>query len=457
MTAAQFIHRRVLLPAFESGLKRRKVMRYWNQLERSQWLGRAALEEQQFRALQRLVAHAHETCPYYARAWARLGLHPGRLSAPDEFALWPIIDRSTIREHRMDMRSTRVEGPLISKATGGSSGVPLQFDLDQGSNDRRTAAWHRGYAWAGAPPGTRQLHLWGVPLGERPLRAQAKDALYHALYRRQFISCFEMGEGFAARFAAAVDRNRPQAIVAYANPLYETARQLERAGLSPSFRPGAIVVGAEKLHAFQRTVIERVFRAPVFETYGSREFMLIGAECEHHEGLHLTAEHLLVEVLDDDGRPTPPGSEGNVVITDLYNFGMPFVRYANGDRAIAGFGSCACGRGLPLLKEIVGRRLDMLLATGGRLIPGEFFPHLVKDFPAVQRFQITQAEAGRIRFALAAPRMADPDRTRLEAMVRDALGPGVRVDFESVADIPLSPAGKLQVVLNTIPDIGRAA
>jgi phenylacetate-CoA ligase len=284
-----------------------------------------------------------------------------------------------------------------------------------------------------------------------PFHARLKESLYRGLYRRRIMSCFEMGNGFAERFAAALDRDRPDAVVAYVNPLYEVARRLEESGIVPAFRPGSIVVGAEKLHAFQRERIERIFRVPVFETYGSREFMLIGAECERHAGLHLTAEHLVVEILDDSGLPTPDGVEGNVVITDLYNYGMPFVRYANGDRAIAGFGACPCGRGLPVLRQVVGRRLDTIVATDGRLIPGEFFPHMVKDFPGVRRFQVTQEEPARVRFALATRDMAEPDRARLEALVRGALGPGVCVDFEEVSDVPLTPSGKLQVVINRIP------
>src|SRR5207247_2590258 len=99
---------------------------------------------------------------------------------------------------------------------------------------------------------------------------------------------------------------RPDAIVAYTNPLYSLARALDEKGVKP-YSPKSIVVGAEKLHNFQRVLIERIFQTPVFETYGSREFMLIGAECDHHAGLHLTMEHLLVEVVDDDGHPTPDG------------------------------------------------------------------------------------------------------------------------------------------------------
>src|SRR5207253_162083 len=153
-------------------------------------------------------------------------------------------------------------------------------------------------------------------------------------------------------FLERLNRYRPDVIVAYTNPLYVFAQSLEERRLAP-FSPKAIIVGAEKLFPFQRALIEKVFAAPVFETYGSREFMLIGGECDRHEGLHLTAETLLVEVLDDDARPTPEGEEGNVVITDLSNYGMPFVRYVNGDRAVAGWGTCSCGRGLPLMRKVV--------------------------------------------------------------------------------------------------------
>ncbi len=131
---------------------------------------------------------------------------------------------------------------------------------------------------------------------------------------------------------------RPQTMIAYTNPIYEFARFIEAEGLPvPSLH--SIVVGAEKLHAFQRQKIEEVFGVRVFETYGSREFMLIGAECEEHAGLHLSMDNLLVEVVDDEGSPTPTGEIGNVVVTDLFNYAMPFIRYVTGDLATRDGGS----------------------------------------------------------------------------------------------------------------------
>jgi phenylacetate-CoA ligase len=456
-----FVHRHLLLPAFETGLKRRKTLRYWRELERTQWLGARELAERQLMGLRGLLSHAFANCPYYRSDWSRRGLDPARVRSLEDFAAWPVIDRETIRAHRFEMRARGAGLGLISKSTGGSSGVPLQFDLDLGSNDRRMAAWHRGYGWAGAGPGTRQLYLWGVRLAAQRRLARCKDRMYDWLYRKRVFSSFDMTREREDAFVRELNESRPDAIVAYTNPLYEMARSLVARGVRV-YSPQSIVVGAEKLHGFQREMIERAFGAPVFETYGSREFMLIGAECERHAGLHLTQENLRVEVLDDDGRPTAAGAEGNVVITDLYNYGMPFVRYANGDRAIAGGAAderCACGRGLAMLRQVTGRRLDVLRTPDGRRIAGEFFPHLLKDFAAVARYQVVQERIDRVelRVVYGGAPMAPAERRHLEGQVRAALGPAVRFEVIEVAEIPLTAAGKLRVVVSHLPADGAAA
>jgi len=433
---------------FESGIKRRKTFRYWRELERSQWFPREELEAMQFGALRRLVAHAFEHCPYYREQWRNAGLEPRTLANLGEFSRWPLIDQNTVRAHRREMRAQVAGMRLLSKATGGSTGIPLEFDLDHDSNDRRVAASFRGYNWASAGPGTKQLYVWGGPVGELPGWKRLKNAWYDRLYRRRVINCFHFGAERASEFLARLAEYRPDAIVAYTNPLYEFARSLDDTNLVP-FSPRSIVVGAEKLHDFQRERIEKVFRAPVFETYGSREFMLIGAECDRHSGLHLSMEHLLVEVVDDNGQPAQAGAEGNVVITDLFNYGMPFVRYMNGDRAIAGLDRCGCGRGLPVLRKVVGRQLDMLSTGDGRVVPGEFFPHLLKEFSAVRRFQVVQTSADDIRLRLVVShKWSDADQSRLTREIQSVVGPLCRFAIDIVDDIPLTGAGKHRVVVN---------
>ena len=445
-----FLYRNVLLPGYETGLKRRNTFRYLRELRHSQWLDRASLDQFQFAALQRLIAHTEAHCPFYRQVWAEHGLAANRLRAPEDFHAWPLTTRETIRAHRLEMRAQVPGMRLITKATGGSGGVPLQFDLNLDSHDRRNASSYRGYEWAGAGPGTKQFYLWGVPLGVQSRWKRYKDRLYNWLNRRYVLNSFDFREDRVPEFSRLLSRYRPDAIVAYTNPLYHFARALEERKLTPH-SPKGIVVGAEKLHAFQREVIERVFQAPVFETYGAREFMLIGAECERHCGLHLSQEFLLVEILDDAGRPTPAGQEGNVVVTDLYNYGMPMIRYVIGDRAVAGWETCSCGRGLPLLKRVVGRQLDLIRTPDGRVVSGEFFPHLVKDFPAIERFQVVQERPDSVRMqVILRPSWSEADRERLDREVRKVLGPGTEFNLIPVTDIPLTAAGKHRVVISHV-------
>jgi phenylacetate-CoA ligase len=444
----KFVHRHVLIPAFETGVKRRKTFAYWRELERTQWLSRAELEQIQFESLRRLLRHAFEHCPYYRGAWRMLGLNPENLNEPAGFSHWPVITRRTVRENSAALRAEVPGLRLIAKSTGGSSGEPLQFDIDSGSFDRRSAAWHRGYSWAGAGPGTKQFYLWGVDLRHRPNWRRRKENLHNRLYRKRVWNSFDLSEQRVPELLDDLNRYRPEVIVAYTKPIYELARHIDEQGLRP-FQPKSIVVGAEKLHDFERELVERIFGAPVFETYGSREFMLIGAECDRHNGMHLNMEHLFVEILDACGQPTPPGDEGELVVTDLYNYGMPFVRYATGDRAVAGLDQCSCGRGLPLLKKIAGRQLDMLRTPDGRLIPGEFFPHLVKDFRAIRRFQVVQERPDLVLLCLATDANWNTETSRhLESLVRQTLGPLVRFEVQLVNDIALTAIGKQRVVIN---------
>lgn len=450
MDLTQAIFRYALLPAHERVLKRRRTFQILRGLEKSQWLSPEVLAQQQLDALRNLVAHADANCPYYHRVWRDHGLAPRGLHDHADFHRWPTIDRQAISDNRLEMRSRLHRDRLIHSSTGGSTGTPLRFDYDLSSYEFRNAAWHRGYGWAGAGPGTRQFYLWGVAAEPTSFWRRRKEDLYNRLYRRRIFNSFDLSDESLPEVARQLQRTRPQAIVAYTGPLFMVAREFSRRGIQP-YSPSAIVVGAEKLHDFQRTVIEHVFQAPVFETYGTREFMLIGAECDRHDGLHQSMEHLLIEVLNDDGTPTRDGDEGNIVVTDLYNYGMPFIRYVTGDRAIAGWKICSCGRGLPMIAKITGRRLDMLRMKNGRTIPGEFFPHLVKDFAGIKEFQVLQHARDRIELrAVLSPAWQRSDEAELITQVASVVGEDTRFVFSPTDAIRLTQSGKRRVVVNLV-------
>src|SRR5262249_36059664 len=136
------------------------------------------------------------------------------------------------------------------------------------------------------------------------------------------------------------------------------------------FRPRGILAAAMVLHDWERRTIEAVFDCPVTNRYGCEEVSLIACECERHDGLHINADGVYVEVLRHDGTPAAPGEAGAVVVTALANRAMPILRYQVGDMAVASDRCCPCGRGLPLLECIEGRVADYVVTPSGQLISG---------------------------------------------------------------------------------------
>lgn len=442
------LYRHVLMPLYEGGIRRRRTLRYWADAQSSQWWAREKLEAKQLESLKRLLRHAYDTCPFYSEQWRANDLNPETISSLEDFTRWPLVSREEVRAQRASIGSSAPE-ESIEKSTGGSTGEQVTFDVSRDSLERRTAMTYRGYGFAGGAPGSRQLHIWVHPLDRLSRRHRWKRTAHIRIQNQLFMDCLTFSPDRMREHFRVMNRYRPEVIVAYTNPIYEFARYLDEHKLKP-FSPRSIIVGAEKLHDFQREMIETVFGAPVFETYGSREFMLIGAECEHHGGLHLSMENLLVEVVNDDGRPTPPGEEGNVVVTDLYNYAMPFVRYMIGDRAIAGWEMCPCRRGLPLLKKVVGRRLDTLRTPDGRILSGELFPVLINNFPSVRRFQVVQTTVERIEVRLVLDgAFGDTEQAILLADIHERVGMEVEVDLKVVDEIPLTSAGKRRVVVRS--------
>jgi phenylacetate-CoA ligase len=242
-----------------------------------------------------------------------------------------------------------------------------------------------------------------------------------------------------------INRYRPEVIVAYVAPLYELAQFIKDKSL-PRRSPETIVTGAELLHPHQRTLIEEDFGCPVHSTYGCREFMLIAAECSKRGGMHINTDHLVVEVLDDRG---VPASSGEVVITDLHNYAMPFIRYINGDLATLSAEHCPCGRGLPLMQSVDGRKLDTIRTRAGHAVPGAFFPHMFKEVPTVARFQVVQNSLEDLDIVIVKlPEFNDADLTFIQREVTKILGEEIHIKYRFVDDIPLPRSGKQRVTVS---------
>jgi len=442
--------RKLLFPAYEGGLRRRRTLAYLDDYDRDQWLAPEQIRTLQWVRLKRLLDHCYREVPYYRRRWQELGIVPEDIRSLDDYSRLPVLTKADIREHFDELKAVSWRDGLLYKATGGSTGEPLRFGYTRESNDRRVAVMWRGYAWAGARMGRRTLYLWGGAVGDPTRAHKLKDRLYNAAFARRVLNSFHMTEANLGEYADAFDRYRPEVVVAYVGPLLRLAQWLLAQGRQP-WRPRAIVCGAEALHAFQRASIEQAFGCPVYNTYGCREFMLVAAECEHRQGLHVNADHLVVELQGASSRAGVVSGSGEVIVTDLFNYGMPFVRYLNGDLAHATDAPCSCGRGLPLLARVDGRKLDVIRTPAGHVLPGEFFPHMLKDVPGVARFQLVQRQLDRLDLTIVRGNgFDDASLAYIRREVGKVLGDSVRLVCHFTDDIPLTRSGKLRVTVSEL-------
>jgi phenylacetate-CoA ligase len=179
--------------------------------------------------------------------------------------------------------------------------------------------------------------------------------------------------------------------------------------------------------------------------------MIIGAECPEHSGLHVAADNLYVEFARD-GIPCEPDESGEVLLTDLHNYGMPLIRYRVGDVGSWNGNACRCGRGLPLMNALEGRTLDFIRTPSGRLVSGAFFPHFLKDFPTVRAFQVLQErrEAVTVRMTLEGGLSAD-DESLVKGTIARTIGSDVAIEWQLGPDVVIERTRKFRPVISTVP------
>lgn len=441
--------RRVLFPAWETRIRKRSTCRILHEIEQAQWRSLDEIRAAQLTDLRALLEHAARHVPYYREQFAKLGFSPGDLGDLDALRSLPILTRKDAQDSFESRKSTAPPLPTLYKQSSGTSGRPLALMYDLGSECWRQATKIRGWGWAGYEIGRPIVILWGV---HRPGKRsqEAKIKVDRALRRETYIDVTTRTPARMNQWVETLRRVKPHALTGYASAIVDLAKHVNAHGLR-AWKDIPIISGAERLSASDRDELVRAFGSCVFDTYGSREMMLMAAECEAHQGLHVSAENMIIEILVDDGgkkRPAKPGEVGEVVVTDLHNLGQPFVRYANGDLAVwCAEETCRCGRALPRLSSIEGRVVETMRNGRGGFVGGiTVSVAFVPAAHAVRQFQAVQAPDDSITVRIVRGKGYDDTvEAGLRTRLSDSLFAPLR--FEYVDDIPLTAAGKRRMVV----------
>jgi phenylacetate-CoA ligase len=417
------------------------------QLSRSQWWSQEEMRDHQFRRLRALLAHADATVPFYRQRFRETGVDPATIS-PDNWGNLPLLTRSDLQEH--DLFSSRLppgHGRTYPAQTSGSTGQPVKIigtDLTRffwRALTIRDNLWHNRDLTARmaaikynpqleVPPGGITGRNWGGLSQGQSLLHSVRTPIAGQL--------------------AWLARHNPDYLLTYPSNLTALLEASRESGIFLG-RLREVRTISETLSPELRALCQETWGVKITDTYSSQEVGYIALQCPAHGHYHNQSESVLVEVLDDRGAPCHTGEIGRVVLTALYNYATPLIRYEIRDYAEVGPATCPCGRGLPLLKRVVGRQRNMLvLPSGEKCWPITGFPRY-REVAPIRQFQFIQHSLEEVEMKLVCDRpLTDSDRARLTGIIQAGLGHPFAIRFTPMALIPQEPNGKFEEFISLV-------
>ena len=449
--------RHVMAPAMDV-IRGTHTMRCLRELEESQWWPLDRIEELQRARLQKLISYSYERVPYYRRAMDEAGVVPADVKSASELSLLPVLTRNLVRAHSDELLAEGFSRKKLRRCTtGGSTGTPLVFysTVDDQTN--------HGFA-----RGMRALEQAGIHIGDRRMviriRRQSLAPRHRPLHhisrlveRVHELDSRDITTKSLPDIVAFLSRPDVSCLGGYPSAVSFIASWIAETG-APAPVLDTIITGGEQLFEHQRQRIRDVFKLEPFSKYACNEAFDIAMECEAHTGLHVAAEDIVVEVVDDSGQPVPAGTEGQILITNLHNYGMPLIRYALGDSGSFVEGDCPCSRQHPRLAHVLGRRFDIVYTPSGRRITGSNLGTARLANLPVRQFQFVQEDLD-LMVVHVVPHSGTSTsemvsmKSRIPPMFQDVLGEDVRVEVQFEDHIETTSGGKhLLVVSKVDPD-----
>lgn len=373
---------------FEFKIKYLKPILYRTYLENERAQNSRELEQLNLNKRRKLVQHAIKHTSFYKTKYSSLGLNLLNNITETNFALLPTVNRWDIANNFSEFIADNVSKINYSKVTtSGSSGAPISVLHDK-RYPLAPIQW-RVLKWWGINHYEHQAYIYRFP---RTLSQKISDNMLWWPTKRLFLAESEMNAHKVNKFVKSFNRLKPTLIQGYVDVVYEFALFLRDNGLQ-IHPPKVVWVTSAPLTTQQRHTMQEVFKAPVYDQYGSSEVMWISSECTEQNGLHVMTDVRHIEIVDDNNVPLPKNTWGKILITDLHNYAFPLIRYEIGDYGRLLDRKCACGSSLPLMDSVRGRQTDMIKTPSGYEVYGDYLNTIFDEFPdTIRDFQILQAK-----------------------------------------------------------------
>jgi phenylacetate-CoA ligase len=416
---------------------------YWN---------RNKLGEYQNKKLREIVKYAYENSSFYHRKFGQLGIRPEAVRTIEDLNKLPIIRKDELIKNLDEVVSSRFDiADLKVQRTSGSTGRPLYVYITEAENEFRKAKHLRANITCGQNP----LDKWVTITSPLHFAETTRLQRLIGFFAVTPISVFDD----VTTQISKIETLKPDVLDGYSNSLLLLAKELKKRG-SNIIRPKFLVSGAELMDSSSRRFVEDFFGVPFYDQYACVEFERMAWQCPEKNGYHIDADSIIMQFVDENGQEVALGEEGEIVCTSLFNYAMPFIRYAVGDIGVPSVETeCPCGRTFPLMKVLEGRKDSLLILPKGRaLAPFAFIAAMMmfKFYSSIDLFRVVQRRKDLLVFKL---KMKDSAvdwgvvEKELLAHFRRVLDIQVgEVTFyvEFVDDIPLDKSGKFEIVVSEV-------
>lgn len=425
-------------------------LQHLRQLEGSKSRTLPQVEADQWQRFKRLLAHAYDNTNFYRQHFDAAQIRPDDIKKFTDLLRLPLLTKDNIRANKDAMIARNIpQQKLVAKKTSGSTGVSVELFVDEDSAQWKRAVTISYDRWAGWDIGERIGAIWGNPQHNITWRTRLRNAL---LERYTYLDTLKMNEEAMLAFYRELQDKTPAILFGHAHSLFLFARFLEVRNLS-GIHPRGIISTCMVLHDFERKTIEKVFGCRVTNRYGCEEVSLISCECPEGN-MHLNCDTLIVEFIRD-GQPVPLGEPGAIVVTDLTNYGMPFIRYKVGDVGVpSAKTSCPCGCSYPIMDSLEGRVADYVVTPDGNYISGiSLTENFAMYLPGVKQMQIVQERIDFLVFRIVKGELfAGQTELDINRLAQERFGNQMNWQIEYVDSIQSERSGKFRFCISKLPN-----
>lgn len=420
--------------------------RLLNEIRAEDSQARQAIEQSQLIKLKGILKHAEKHVPYYQQLFKDYSIDPEKFTSLTDLQYIPPLEKEVIRNNAELFLSTRPEDKAyFLQKTSGSTGKPMQVSVDEVTYKRAMALLVHHEESFGVQFGDPRATFTGR-LIQRVDNMSPPFSRFNKAENQRLFSSYHLSDKTIQTYVDELNAFQPQELIGYPSAIYLVAFLIEKHSIIFDFKPKIIITNSETLLDWQKEKIEKVFKTPVRDYYGSAEYVVFARQCGAND-YHISSTLGYLEVVDENNKPIF-NREGDIVCTTLSNYTMPLIRYRVGDRAVKSTSMCGCGNQSETLSAISGRIDDYIITLDGRKIGR--MDHIYKGMKGIQEGQLIQTDKNRCLVKLVASDRNEIDEQSLKYNFYERVGGGIQLDIEYVAEIPKSKNGKFKAVINKI-------